>query len=169
MAVGLNNLSIETAGTEEEAEERLGDLLELKVKRYGEGEGEGKEGGMGTQGALGDLESLTQDAEPRGTTLVDACNGFNELSCLEIMGTVWHHWLAGARFALNCYRHWEQLLIRQPGEPSVTILIRYRLTQGDPLLMVLYGIALVPLAKELRAADLGLLSPFFADDAAFDS
>ena len=78
---------------------------------------------MGTQGALGDLESLTQDAEPRGTTLVDACNGFNELSSLEIMGTVWHHWLAGARFALNCYRHWEQLLIHQPGEPSVTILI----------------------------------------------
>ena len=34
--------------------------------------------------------------------------------------------------------------------------------------MVLYGITLVPLAKELRAADPGLLSPFYADDAAFD-
>ena len=34
--------------------------------------------------------------------------------------------------------------------------------------MVLYGITLVPLAEELRAADQGLLSPFYADDADFD-
>ena len=34
--------------------------------------------------------------------------------------------------------------------------------------MVLYRIALVPLAEELRLADPGLLSPFYADDAAFD-
>ena len=33
--------------------------------------------------------------------------------------------------------------------------------------MVLYGITLVPLAKELRAADPGLLSFFYADDAMF--
>ena len=34
--------------------------------------------------------------------------------------------------------------------------------------MVLYNITLVPLAEELRAADLGLLSRFYADDVAFD-
>ena len=34
--------------------------------------------------------------------------------------------------------------------------------------MVLYGITLFPLAEYLRAADPGLLSPFYADDAAFD-
>ena len=34
--------------------------------------------------------------------------------------------------------------------------------------MVLYGITLVPLAEELQAADPGLLSPFYADNAAFD-
>ena len=34
--------------------------------------------------------------------------------------------------------------------------------------MVLYGITLVSLAEELRAAYPGLLSPFYADDAAFD-
>ena len=32
----------------------------------------------------------------------------------------------------------------------------------------MYGITLVPLAEELRAADSGLISPFYADDAAFD-
>ena len=35
--------------------------------------------------------------------------------------------------------------------------------------MVFYGITLVPLAEELRAADPGFLSPFYEDDAASDS
>ena len=35
--------------------------------------------------------------------------------------------------------------------------------------MVLYRITPVPLAEELRAADPGLLSLFYADNAAFDS
>ena len=34
--------------------------------------------------------------------------------------------------------------------------------------MVLYGITPVPLAEELRAADPGPFSLFYADDAAFD-
>ena len=34
--------------------------------------------------------------------------------------------------------------------------------------MVLYWITVAPLAEELRAADQGLLSPFYADDVAFD-
>ena len=34
--------------------------------------------------------------------------------------------------------------------------------------MVLYGITLVPLTEEPQAADPGLLSPFYEDDAAFD-
>ena len=100
--------------------------------------------------------------------LVDSHNGFNELSRLAMLWTVRHRWPAGARFAFNCYRHWAQLFLRQPGEPLVTILSREVVAQGDPISMVLYGIALVPLAEELRAADLGLLSPFYADDAAFD-
>ena len=34
--------------------------------------------------------------------------------------------------------------------------------------MVLYRITLIPLAEELIVEGLGLLSPFYADDAAFD-
>ena len=34
--------------------------------------------------------------------------------------------------------------------------------------MVLYGITLVPLVEELRAADPWLLSPFYADNTAFN-
>ena len=35
-------------------------------------------------------------------------------------------------------------------------------------MMVLYGITLYPLAEELRDADPTLLSPFYANDVAFD-
>ena len=54
------------------------------------------------------------------------------------------------------------------GELPVTILSREGVTQGDPLSMVLYRITLIPLAEELQAADPGLLSPFYANDADFD-
>ena len=129
---------------------------------------EGEEGGGRNQLALEALDFLTQEAEPSGTMLVDARNGFNELSRLAMLWTVRHRWPAGAKFSFNCYKHWAQLLLRQPGDLPVTILSREGVTQGEPLSMTLYGITLVPLAEELRAADLGLLSPFYADDAAFD-
>ena len=95
------------------------------------------------------LDFLGQDAEPSGTTLVDTHNSFNELSRLAMLCTVRHRWPAGARFAFICYKHWAQLILRQPGEPSVTILSRDEVTQGNPLSMVLYRITLAPLAEEL--------------------
>ena len=98
---------------------------------------EGEEGGGGTQRALEALEFLTQEAEPSGTTLVDACNGFNKLSRLAMLWTVQHRWLAGVRFVFNCYQHWAHLLLLQTGEPPVTILSREGVTKGDLLSMVL--------------------------------
>ena len=124
--------------------------------------------GYGTLRALGALDLITQYTEPSGTTLVDARNGFNELSRLTMLWTVRHRWTAGGRFVFNCYMNWAQLPLRHPGEPPVTILSREGVTQGDPLSMVLYGITLIPLAKELKSADPGLLSPFYAYDAAFN-
>ena len=58
--------------------------------------------------ALVSLEFLTQDAEPSGTTLVDARNGFNELRRLEMLWTVRHRWPAGARFTFNLYLEVEE-------------------------------------------------------------
>ena len=147
IASGLSNLIIETAGTDEEAAEGLVETLGMEVE---DDEGsKGEEGGGGTQWALEALEFLTQEAEPSGTTLVDARNGFNKVSRLAMLWTVRHHWLAGARFAFNCYKNSAQLLLRQPGELPVTILSREGVTQGDPFSMVLYGITLVPLAEDL--------------------
>ena len=95
----LNNLTIETGGAEAEAAEGLEAALEMEV--VGDGGSKGKEGGDGTQRALGTLEFLTQDADPSVTTLVDARNGFNKLSRLAMLWTVQHRWPVGARFAFN--------------------------------------------------------------------
>ena len=85
---------------------------------------EGEEGGDGTLRAMGTLEFIPQDAEPNGTTLADARNGFNDLSRLAMLWTVRHCWPAMARLAFNFYRHWAQLILRHPGNLPVTILIQ---------------------------------------------
>ena len=89
--------------------------LRIEVEEHRDSEG--KERGEGTQRAMGDLEFLTQDAEPRETTLVYARNGFNEPSCLAMLWTVRHRCPERARFTFNCYRHWAQLLLHHPGDP----------------------------------------------------
>ena len=70
-------------------------------------------------------------------------------------------------FKFRLYKHRAQILLRQPGNPPVTLLIRGGLTQGDPLSMVLCGITLIPLVVGLRVADPGILTSFYSDDMAF--
>ena len=102
------------------------------------------------------------------TTIVDAYNGFNELSRLKMMWTVQHCWPAGVKCTFNFYNQLAQILLRQLENQPVALLIRDEATQGDPPLMFRCGITLVPLAKELWAADLGILTPFYADATAFN-
>ena len=123
-ATGEEGMMVET----EETDKEVADILEVSLGMVVDGEGEGEGVGTGTLRALGSIDFLTQDANPSGTTLVDARNGFNKMSRLEMMWTVRHYWPAGARFAFNCYRHWAQLLLRQPEELPVTILSREGVT-----------------------------------------
>ena len=90
VGAGFDNLSIRAAGTEEEAEEGLGAMLGIEIEKNREGEGEGEEGGDRNQRELVSLEFLTQEADPGGTMLVDAHNGFDELSRLTMLWNVRH-------------------------------------------------------------------------------
>ena len=58
----LNNLTIETAGIEEEEAENLQEVLEMETVVEGGNVVKGEEGGEGNQTTMGDLEFLTQDA-----------------------------------------------------------------------------------------------------------
>jgi len=107
------------------------------------------------------------DMVPEALLLVDARNGFNELNRMSMLWTVRHRWAAGARFSFNCYRHAATLIVRRPGGKNcATVLSEEGVTQGDPLAMVLYGLALLPLAESLREAEPTVLQPWYADDMA---
>ena len=84
----LSDLIIETATTEEYAVEGMESALDMEVGE--ERDSKVSEEGGGTQQALEALEFLTQEAEPSGTTIVDACNGFNKLICFAVLWTVQH-------------------------------------------------------------------------------
>ena len=134
--------------TEKEVAANLEPALEMEVDFGKEGEGEI----VGTLMALVDTGFLMKDAELCGTTIVDARNGINKLIPLEMLWNVQHCCPAGKSFMFNCYKRWAHLILLHPGKPSVTFLILEGVTQGYPLLVVLYGINLFPLAEELREA-----------------
>jgi hypothetical protein len=100
-----------------------------------------------------------EDKELEASLVVDAFNGFNELSRKAMIWTVKHCWANGARFALNCYRHSIVLILCRGGRPCTHLLSKEGVTQGDPLAMLLYGLALVPLAASV-------VQPWYTDDAA---
>jgi hypothetical protein len=66
--------------------------------------------------------------------------------------------------AFNCYRHSAQLILRRKGKPGYVLLSAEGVTQGDPLSMILYGLALVPLAYTRRQAHPELVHAWYADD-----
>ena len=123
-----------------------------------------------------DIQIMTQEvtvdmpqvdvSKIHATLLVDARNGFNELSRKTMLWTVRHLWSNGSRFAFNCYRHSAQLILRNPHGPCSIILSQEGVTQGDPISMILYGLALTPLAKMMRKENPSIVQPWYADDCA---
>ena len=84
--------------------------------------------------------------DTKGLTLIETINGFNELSCLKILWTVRHLWQSGVRLALNCYCNKALLVVHRPTALLNIITSREGVTQGYPLLMVLYKLSLLTLA-----------------------
>jgi hypothetical protein len=72
-----------------------------------------------------------------GFLLIDSSNGFNEQNQMEMLWAVRHEWPSGARFVLNCYKHWAVLLLRGNDGHAVFIFSKEGMTQGDPLSMFL--------------------------------
>ncbi|KAL7523331.1 hypothetical protein ACHAWF_000479, partial [Thalassiosira exigua] len=95
--------------------------------------------------------------------LVDAEKDFNLLSRLSMLWTVRHCCPKMATFAFNCYRHEVCLVCRRPGKEALILLSREGVTQGNPMGMALYGIALCPLAEHLHAEFLDVLQPWCAN------
>ena len=80
------------------------------------------EGGEKTLMTLGATGLPMQEADPGWTALIDTCNGFNKLNLLTMMWNVRNFCPEGTRFVFNCYKHWLQVLLHQPGNPPVMLL-----------------------------------------------
>ena len=117
-----------------------------------------------------DLEMDLDDVpsvEAEGMSLIDAANGFNLLKRYQMLWNVRHRWAKGSRIAFNSYRHFNQVIVRRGGGKTAhVILAEEGLSQGDPLAMALYGVALLPLAEKLKRAVPEVAVPWFADDVA---
>jgi len=101
------------------------------------------------------------------TLLVNAWNGFNELSRKAVLWTVQHCWPHGSQFAFNYYRHAAQLVIRRPGHPCSVILLQEGVTQGDPISMVIYGTTLMPLTEMVQQQLPATLQAWYANESTF--
>ncbi len=110
---------------------------------------ESRDGDGGLEEAAGD--GIVQD-HPDGSfivDLVDADNGFNNQSRLAMLWTVRHRWDILARFTMNFYRHYMQVIVQVPGKEPHILLSREGTIQGCTFGMILYGIGILPLVERI--------------------
>eukprot|EP00957_Ditylum_brightwellii_P138395 10548502-Ditylum_brightwellii.AAC.1 len=107
-----------------------------------------------------------------GIPLVDAYNAFNEIKCCTMMWSIRHLWAPAARFEFNTYHHLQKLVLH--GHPDFD-MSKEGVMQGDPLAMILYDLAVLPLILYLEKliSKLGditnQLHKWFTDDSALGS
>ena len=83
--------------------------------------------------------------------LIDAQNAFNEDNRNAMIWSVWHEWPCCKQFTFNYYRHWATLVVRDSEDGSGKFLhSKERVTQGDPLSMITYGIGVSLLSKSSK-------------------
>jgi hypothetical protein len=117
--------------------------------------------------AMNDLWDQCNQEESFGYLLIDARNAFNEQNRTMMLWNTRHLCPMLALFAFNVYKHHSILHIRSlDGDPGAVLHSREGVTQGDPLSMVLYGVGMLPLIKQLKELYPTLYQPWYADDAA---
>ena len=83
-----------------------------------------------------------------GLLLVDATNAFNSVNRVAALWNVRVLWPRCSRFLFNTYCGYASLLLQ---DGNKCLLSKEGITQGDPLSMMLYAVAVLPLIHFLRA------------------
>ena len=83
-----------------------------------------------------------------------------------MLWTVRHRCPSGARFALSFYQHETLLVIRRPEMVFSFIRSREEVTQGEPLLVVLYRLPLLPFSESIQEEEPEVLQSWYKDYAA---
>ena len=122
----------------------------------------------GVEGGIHSISSLWEQMHGEDEyefLLVDARNAFNEMNRTTMLWVVCHEWPSGARFVFNCYRHHTIMVIRRNNGTGVIIHSQDGVTQGDRLSMVVYGIGILPLIRQLKILFPDVTHSWYADDA----
>ena len=112
----------------------------------------------GCEVAVHAMRKLFKEAETDGVLLVDAKNAFNMLNRKAAMWNVHVLCTALGPVTINTYRASTELFVG--GE---TLLSREGTTQGDPLAMAIYAVAIIPLIHQVSTSD--CTQTWFADNA----
>ena len=119
----------------------------------------GQDGGC--EAAVHAMKKIFQTAETEAVLLVDATNAFNSLNRKAALHNISIICPSLAMALVNTYRAPVRLFITGSGEIAST----EGTTQGDPLAMAMYAIAITPLIEQLRASCPEVYQVWYADDA----
>ena len=112
----------------------------------------------GSEAAVHAMQAIFDDPGSDGVILVDAKNAFNNLNRRAALLNIRHLCPAIAPVLINCYREETSLFVG--GE---VLLSREGSTQGDPLAMMMFAVATVPLIEKVSTNN--TRQAWFADDS----
>ena len=118
----------------------------------------------GIKGAIHAFSSMFDELsnDGWGLLLMDASNAFNSVNRAAAIWNSRILWSRSSRYIFNAYQGYAMLFI---AGSKAYILIREGVTQGDPMAMLVYGIAILPLTKKLKNLEKWKQN-WYADDSA---
>ena len=118
----------------------------------------------GIEGSIHGLRELFEKKSSNGfgLLLLDAKNAFNSINRNSTLLNARTLWSIASTFLYNSYQESSKLVL---SNTDVFIRSEEGTTQGDPLSMLFYGVALLPLIQKLHNPTKHKQS-FYADDAA---
>ena len=119
----------------------------------------GQDGGC--EAVVHAMLSIFQDSNTEGCLLVDASNAFNSLNRKAALHNVSVLGPPLSPILINTYRAPVRMIVVGSGEISST----EGTTQGNPLAMAMYALAIVPLIHKLRNNSPEVKQVWYADDA----
>ena len=115
---------------------------------------------LGCEVSIHALNKIYEEEETEAILIVDPSNAFNRLNRKATLSNAMNLCPAISTILVNTYRSDPCLFI--DGE---TIMSKEGTTQGDPLAMVMYAIAIMPLNKQLKVST-EVEQVWYADDSA---
>ena len=115
----------------------------------------------GSEAAIHAMKSIFDDDNTHAALLVDATNAFNLINRQAALHNISVLCPSFSTILNNTYGAPIRLFITGEGELSST----EGTTQGDPLAMAMYTVAVTPLIKHLRQSQPDVSQVWFADDA----